>query len=171
MKTVLSLSSWPLVFFSGLLLTHFAFESERPMFGFALVYAGEVLLLLLLERYIPYERHWLLPDGETANNIAHTLLTKGAVQLFALVGAVFPMLTATVLQPFAGARFDLWPTAPPMPFQAAIAVVVAEFASTGRIGSPMKDCSSGAFTRCITALSGYGSSTQAASTLPIRCSR
>lgn len=127
MKTVLSLSSWPLVFFSGLLLTHFAFESERPMFGFALVYTGEVLLLLLLERYIPYERHWLLPDGETANNIAHTLLTKGAVQLFALVGAVFPMLTATVLQPFAGARFDLWPTAPPMPFQVAIAVVVAEF--------------------------------------------
>ena len=127
MKTVLSLSSWPLVFFAGLLLTHFAFESERPMFGFALVYAGEVLLLLLLERCIPYERHWLLPDGETANNIAHTLLTKGAVQLFALVGAVFPMLTATVLQPFAGARFDLWPTAPPMPFQVAIAVVVAEF--------------------------------------------
>lgn len=127
MKAALSLSSWPLVFFSGLILTHFAFESERPMLGFALVYAGEVLLLLLLERHIPYERHWLLPDGETANNIAHTLLTKGVVQLLALIGAVFPMLAATVLQPFADARFDLWPAALPMPFQVLIAVVIAEF--------------------------------------------
>jgi hypothetical protein len=43
------------------------------MLAFALVYAGEVLLLFLLERYIPYERRWLLADGETANDIAHTV--------------------------------------------------------------------------------------------------
>ncbi|MBN8953733.1 MULTISPECIES: sterol desaturase family protein [unclassified Rhizobium] len=126
MKTILSLSSWPLIFFSGLLLTCFAFASERPMLGFALVYAGEVLLLLLLERHIPYERRWLLPDGETANSIAHTLLTKGLVQLLALLGAIFPMLAAMVLQPLAGARFDLWPAALPMFLQVAMAVVIAE---------------------------------------------
>ncbi|MFK0166758.1 sterol desaturase family protein [Rhizobium sp. NPDC090279] len=127
MKTILALSSWPLVFFSGLLLTHLAFSSERPMLAFVLVYAGEVLLLFLLERYIPYERRWLLSDGETANDIAHTLLTKGLVQVVALLGAVFPMLAAMILQPLANARFDLWPTALPLLLQVAIAVVIAEF--------------------------------------------
>jgi len=85
------------VFFSGLLCTHFAFSSERPMLAFALVYAGEVLLLFLLERYIPYGRRWLLPEGETANDIAHTALTKGLVQIMALLAVVFPMFAATVL--------------------------------------------------------------------------
>ncbi|NTF40287.1 sterol desaturase family protein [Rhizobium rhizogenes] len=127
MKTILSFSSWPLVFFSGLLGAHFAFSSERPMLAFALVYAGEVLLLFLLERYIPYERRWLLADGETANDIAHTLLTKGLVQIVALLAVVFPMLAATVLQPLAGARFDAWPAAIPMPVQVTMAVVIAEF--------------------------------------------
>lgn len=89
MKTILSLSSWPLAFISGLLGAHFAFSSERPMFAFALIYPGEVLLLFLLERYIPYERRWLLPEGETANDIAHTALTKGLVQIMALLAVVF----------------------------------------------------------------------------------
>ncbi|MFS8048574.1 sterol desaturase family protein [Rhizobium sp. BR 314] len=127
MKAVLSLSSWPLVFFSGLLCTYFAFASERPMFAFALVYAGEVLLLFLLERYIPYERRWLISDGEMANDIAHTLLTKGLVQLMALLGAVFPMYTAILLLPFTGAQLNLWPTSIPMLLQVAMGVLIAEF--------------------------------------------
>ncbi|MGZ9718733.1 sterol desaturase family protein [Rhizobium miluonense] len=127
MRPILSLSSWPLVFFSGLLSTYFAFASERPMFAFALVYAGEVLLLFLLERYIPYERRWLLSDGEMANDIAHTLLTKGLVQLMALLGAVFPMFTAIVLLPLTGAQLDIWPMTLPMLLQVAMGVLIAEF--------------------------------------------
>lgn len=127
MKMFLSLISWPLVFFSGLLGAHFAFSSSRPMLAFVLVYAVAVLLLFLLERYIPYERRWLLADGETVNDIAHTILTKGLVQVLALLGALFPMLTATMLQPLLVARFDVWPVAMPAPLQVALAMIIAEF--------------------------------------------
>ncbi|NLS01482.1 sterol desaturase family protein [Rhizobium sp. P38BS-XIX] len=127
MKIFLSLISWPLVFFSGLLGAYFAFSSSRPMLAFVLVYAVAVLLLFLLERYIPYERRWLLADGETVNDIAHTILTKGLVQVLALLGALFPMLAATMLQPLLVARFDVWPVAMPALLQVALAVIIAEF--------------------------------------------
>jgi ornithine lipid hydroxylase len=126
-RYILAYLSWPLVFFSGLTGAYFAFAGDRPMLGFAAVYAGEVLLLFLLERTIPYEQRWLQADGETANDIAHTVLTKGLVQLAALAAAIFPMLAAGLLQPLAAMQFSLWPSSWPMIFQATLAVVIAEF--------------------------------------------
>jgi sterol desaturase/sphingolipid hydroxylase (fatty acid hydroxylase superfamily) len=126
-RYILAYLSWPLVFFSGLTGAHFAFAGDRPMVAFSAVYAGEVLLLFLLERTIPYEQRWLEADGETANDIAHTVLTKGLVQLAALSAAIFPMLAAGLLQPLAAMQFSLWPSSWPMIFQAALAVIIAEF--------------------------------------------
>ncbi|MNL22817.1 Fatty acid hydroxylase superfamily protein [compost metagenome] len=83
--------------------------------------------LFLLERYIPYETEWLQSDGETVNNIAHTLLTKGLVQLAATAAVLFPMLTAIFLQPLAAMKFDLWPSQLPMVVQVTLALMIAEF--------------------------------------------
>lgn len=126
-KRALAYLSWPLVFFSGLTGAYFAFAGERPMVVFSAVYAGEVLILFLLERAIPYEQRWLQADGETANDIAHTALTKGLVQLAALSAAIFPMLAAGLLQPLGAMQFSLWPSSWPMLFQAILAVIIAEF--------------------------------------------
>lgn len=126
-KRTLAYLSWPLVFFSGLTGAHFAFAGDRPMVVFSAVYAGAVLILFLLERAIPYEQRWLEADGETANDIAHTVLTKGLVQLAALAAAIFPMLAAGLLQPLAAMQFSLWPSSWPMIFQAILAVIIAEF--------------------------------------------
>ncbi|MBB3388004.1 sterol desaturase/sphingolipid hydroxylase (fatty acid hydroxylase superfamily) [Rhizobium sp. BK275] len=126
-KRALAYLSWPLVFFSGLTGAYFAFAGDRPMVAFSAVYAGEVLILFLLERAIPYEQRWLQADGETANDIAHTVLTKGLVQLAALSAAIFPMLAAGLLQPLAAMQFSLWPSSWPMLFQAPLAVIIAEF--------------------------------------------
>src|SRR5262245_19277201 len=98
-RYALTYLSWPLVFFSGLTGAYFAFSSDTPMVLFAAVYAAEVLLLFVLERIIPYEKGWLLPDGEMANDIAHTVLTKGLVELAALAAVIFPMVAAALLQP------------------------------------------------------------------------
>ncbi|MGO7733234.1 sterol desaturase family protein [Rhizobium leguminosarum] len=119
--------SWPLVFISGLTGAYFAFASDAPMVAFAAIYAGTVLVLFLLERIIPYEEQWLQPDGETANDIAHTVLTKGFVELVALAGVIFPMLAAALLQPIAAMQFTFWPSHWPMFFQASLAVIIAEF--------------------------------------------
>jgi sterol desaturase/sphingolipid hydroxylase (fatty acid hydroxylase superfamily) len=127
MKKIVSYLAWPFVFFSGLIGSHLAFSSPHPMAGFAGVYAAEVLLLVILERTIPYEPRWLKPDGETANDIAHTLLTKGLLQVVALAAVMFPMLAANVLTPLASLHFAVWPSSLPMVFQAALALLIAEF--------------------------------------------
>lgn len=44
MKTILSRSSWRLLFFSGLRRTHLALSKERPMLAFAPVHADEANL-------------------------------------------------------------------------------------------------------------------------------
>lgn len=126
-KQALTYASWPMVFFSGLAGSYVAFTSSHPITGFLAVYACAVMALFLLERYIPYEVEWLEGDGETATSIGHTLLTKGLVQLAAVAGAIFPMVTANVLQPLAAMRFDMWPSDLPMVVQVALAVTIAEF--------------------------------------------
>ena len=126
LKRILRYLSWPLVFFSGLLGSYFAFASTHPMIAFGTVYAAAVFVLFLLERYIPYERRWLLSDGETVNDIGHTLATKGLLQLAGLIAAVFPMYAANILQPLAALKFGLWPSDWPMVVQVALAVVIAE---------------------------------------------
>lgn len=126
-KRALTYSSWPMVFFGGLAGAYFAFTSNHPIGAFLAVYAGAVATLFLLERYIPYETQWLRSDGETVNSIAHTLLTKGLVQLAAVASVIFPMLTASFLQPLAAMKFDLWPSGLPLIVQVALAVMIAEF--------------------------------------------
>jgi sterol desaturase/sphingolipid hydroxylase (fatty acid hydroxylase superfamily) len=126
-KRALTYCSWPMVFFGGLVGAYFAFTSQHPITGFLAVYAGALMTLFLLERYIPYETQWLQSDGETVNSIAHTLLTKGLVQLAALASVIFPMLTAGFLQPLAAMKFDLWPSGLPLIVQVVLAVAIAEF--------------------------------------------
>ncbi|MBW6423860.1 sterol desaturase family protein [Rhizobium sp. XQZ8] len=126
-KQIVSYSAWPLVFFGGLTGAYFTFSGEHPLIAFSAVYAGAVAVLFLLERYIPYEGNWLEPDGETANDIAHTLLTKGLLEVAALLAAIFPMLAASILQPLVALQFSLWPSELPMIVQAALGVTIAEF--------------------------------------------
>ncbi|GGB04845.1 hypothetical protein GCM10011491_36200 [Brucella endophytica] len=126
-KSILSYCAWPLVFFSGLAGAYFAFASNHPIAAFSAVYAGEIAFLFFLERLIPYEGSWLQPDGETVNDIGHTLLTKGSLQIFALLGAIFPMLAAGFLHTISAMQFNLWPTGLPMVAQVALAVTIAEF--------------------------------------------
>ncbi len=126
-KHAISYTSWPLVFFGGLTGAYFAFSSAHPLIAFSGVYAGAVATLFLLERYIPYEGSWLESDGETANDIAHTLLTKGMLEIAALLAAIFPMLAASILQPLAALQFSLWPSELPMIIPAALGVTIAEF--------------------------------------------
>ncbi|MEI2300921.1 sterol desaturase family protein [Ensifer sp. MJa1] len=126
-RRLLRYLSWPLVFFLGLLGSSFAFASAHPMLAFAAVYAAAVFGLYVLERYIPYEKLWLQSDGETVNDIGHTLTTKGLLHLAGLIAVVFPMYAANILQPLAAFQFSIWPSAWPMPVQVALGVVIAEF--------------------------------------------
>lgn len=118
---------WPAFLVGGLVGTHFAFQSSTPLLWFNVVYLCVVALIALAERLMPYENDWLQPDGETFNNVAHTLLSKGAVQLFAAIGASLPMGIASVLQPLTAPHVGLWPDHAPLALQVVLGLVIAEF--------------------------------------------
>lgn len=127
MKALLAFCVWPGVFVFGLIGSYFAFASPHPILAFVIVYFIAFGLLALFERILPYEQVWLANDGETFNDVAHTLLTKGLVEALSGLSAIFPMLAAQILRPLAGLEFGIWPNSWPMFFQVVLAVVVAEF--------------------------------------------
>jgi sterol desaturase/sphingolipid hydroxylase (fatty acid hydroxylase superfamily) len=118
---------WPLFFASGLFGAYLAFQSSAPLLWFNVVYLGEVTLIALAERLMPYEKSWLAGDGETFNDVAHTLLNKGAVQILAAIGASLPIGVAILVQPVTAPHFELWPENLPMLLQVALGLVIAEF--------------------------------------------
>jgi sterol desaturase/sphingolipid hydroxylase (fatty acid hydroxylase superfamily) len=117
---------WPMFFALGLAGAYFAFQSSTPLLWFNVVYLPIVALIALAERIMPYERSWLSKDGETFNDVAHTLLTKGTVQLLAAIGATLPMGVATLATPFLSAPFPYWPHDWPLVLQIVLGLFVAE---------------------------------------------
>lgn len=123
---LLSYILWPALFGGGLLGAYCAFESDHPLLWFNVVYLAVAAGIAIFEYLMPYERDWLEPDGEIVNDIAHTLLTKGAVQVAASLGATFPILLAMIAQPRLDSDSGLWPAGWPMLLQVALALVIAE---------------------------------------------
>ncbi|MCR6480410.1 sterol desaturase family protein [Variovorax sp. ZS18.2.2] len=117
---------WPTLYGLGLFGAGLAFASHAPLSWFNLVYLSVALVIAVLERWMPHELRWLVDDGETPCNLAHTLLTKGGAQLAAAAAASAPMAVATIVRPSAPAMFDLWPAHWPLLAQVVLALVVAE---------------------------------------------
>ncbi|MGN7293270.1 sterol desaturase family protein [Rhizobium sp. SAFR-030] len=124
--SLVSRALWPLFFVTGLGGAYLAFQSSVPLLWFNVVYLAEVTLIALAERLMPYEKSWLAGDGETFNDVAHTLLNKGAVQILAAIGASLPIGVAILVQPVTAPHFELWPDNLPMLLQVALGLVIAE---------------------------------------------
>jgi sterol desaturase/sphingolipid hydroxylase (fatty acid hydroxylase superfamily) len=117
---------WPAIYGSGLLGVHEALTSAHPLLWFNVVYASVALSIGILERLMPHEVRWLEADGETANNLAHTLLTKGLVQIAVAAVTTLTMLTATAVEPANRAAPLLWPQHWPLFAQVMLGLAIAE---------------------------------------------
>jgi len=126
LRPFLSYVWWPLLYTGSLAGAGVAFASAAPLFWFNIVYFGLVAAIALLERLVPFRDAWLAHDGETLNDIGHTLLTKGLVQLAAAAGASFPLIVAFVTQPQAGNALAIWPAHWPLALQVVLALLIAE---------------------------------------------
>jgi ornithine lipid hydroxylase len=126
-RRIISYLIWPGIFCGGLIGAHFAFQSTSHLLWFNVVYLSVVATIALFERLMPYEETWLGGDGETFNNLAHTLLSKGGVQIAAAIGTSAPMAVAILAQPVFVPPVRLWPDAWPMFFQVVLGLVIAEF--------------------------------------------
>lgn len=127
LRSLASILLWPALFFGGLVSTGLAFATSTPVLWFNVVYVSVAAIIAVFERIMPYEPTWLTADGETFNNLGHTLLTKGVVQIAAAFGASFPMLVAVVAQPFFGSQPHIWPQHWSMLSQVVLGLVIAEF--------------------------------------------
>jgi sterol desaturase/sphingolipid hydroxylase (fatty acid hydroxylase superfamily) len=126
LSNLLSWLLWPLLYGSGLLGVHEALTSAHPLLWFNVVYVSLALVIGVLERVMPHERQWLEADGETAANLAHTLLTKGLVQLAVAVVTTLTMLAAASVEPANRGMSPLWPQQWPLVAQVILALAIAE---------------------------------------------
>lgn len=125
MPRVIEYLLWPLLFGGGVIFVAAGIDGEHPVIWFNIVYLVFAIAIALLERLLPHERAWLRRDGQTFANIAHTLLSKGTVQI-----AVFVTISVGLADAFNSAEvvpYRIWPHGWPMIFQVLLALVIAEF--------------------------------------------
>ena len=108
-----------------LAVSAYGFSVDRPIIYFNIAYAFLIVALLLLERWMPHEKKWESPDGQTLANIAHTLTSKGTVQCIMIFSAAIGL--AEVITPVAQPGYSVWPRDWPMWAQVSLGLVTAEF--------------------------------------------
>lgn len=83
-KLVRSLA-WPALLVSCCGILAVGFTREQTTLFFNISYLWIVLCLFLLERVLPYREDWRAPDGQIVQDLAHSLLNKGLVQLLIVI--------------------------------------------------------------------------------------
>ena len=73
--------TWPGLLLSCCAILAYGFAQGRATLYFNLSYAWIVLWLLWLEYRLPYRADWRRPDGQIFQDLAHSALNKGVVQL------------------------------------------------------------------------------------------
>lgn len=126
LRLALTYTLWPLFLCSALFLTWYAMQdSDHDVLWFNIVYLCFAAVIGGTERILPHERAWLEDDQQTFVNLAHTLLSKGLVQVVVVFSATVGL--AELIQPAAGSTDRFWPGNWPMPLQILLGLVVAEF--------------------------------------------
>jgi sterol desaturase/sphingolipid hydroxylase (fatty acid hydroxylase superfamily) len=96
----------------------------------SLLWSATLLVLVPLERIIPHERRWLVPDGQLPHDVGHTLLGSvvgsrvGAVVVDGIAAGVGAVGAVAV---GASASFLVWPAGWPLMEQLALAYVAIDF--------------------------------------------
>lgn len=125
LKYLISWVSWPGLFTICMLITWFGAQQGWLLLYFNIAYIFLMLSLFFLERWMPHEREWHNPDGQTLASILHTLSSKGTVQGILIFGGVIGL--AELITPLSQEGYSIWPRDWPMWAQVCLGVVSAEF--------------------------------------------
>jgi sterol desaturase/sphingolipid hydroxylase (fatty acid hydroxylase superfamily) len=100
-------TAWPGLLLSSGAILWFGFSAGREVLYFNLSYAWIVAWLFLLEARLPYKPAWRDDDGQLVQDLSHTLLNKGLVQLLivelmalGIIGNEHHTATANLALPF-----------------------------------------------------------------------
>ena len=122
MRFILSCIWWPLLFGTAMWLIALGMEGNQTFLVFNAVFLSFAAIVGVLERVLPHERAWHNPDGQIVQDIAHTILTKGTVQVMIVFSAVIGIADLTQAEAAAW-----WPVHWPMVAQAFLGLLIAEF--------------------------------------------
>jgi sterol desaturase/sphingolipid hydroxylase (fatty acid hydroxylase superfamily) len=122
-RIALSFLWWPMLLASCLAFLALGLARNAGPLYFNISYAALATALFLLERWRPHEHEWLENDGQMGPDLAHTVLTKGLVQLAVVAGATVGISRALGSRAAGG----LWPEHWPLAVQIVLGLVVAEF--------------------------------------------
>jgi len=117
--------TWPGLFVLCMLITVYGFNNDHPVLFFNLAYIFLILSIFFLERWMPHEQEWRRKDGQIFADIAHTLSSKGTVQVLLIFGGTIGL--ADYIKPVAEEAYGIWPRDWPMWAQVCLGVVAAEF--------------------------------------------
>jgi len=121
MRRFFSAVLWPGLMGICITLNAMAMQSARPMLHFNMIYFGLAATLLLLERFMPFERNWHASDSQVGPDLAHTILNKGLIQI-----AVATITAMGIAQSVDAAPSLFWPETWPMAAQVVLGLVIAE---------------------------------------------
>ncbi|MCB9983543.1 MAG: sterol desaturase family protein [Rhodospirillales bacterium] len=124
-KYLLSWVLWPGLFGLCMVIAGYGFSHDAPVLYFNMAYVFLILSLFFLEKWMPYEREWLKPDGQNTASILHTISSKGSVQLLFLFSGVIGL--ADYITPMDQEGYSVWPRDWPLWAQVILGMVAAEF--------------------------------------------
>lgn len=116
---------WPALLLGAIGITLWGAQQGSIILYFNLAYLSLIVSLFFLEKWLPFEREWLKPDGQNIPSLLHTLTSKGTVQgLFAVSAAIG---IAQYIVPLAEYEDGFWPMHWWLPAQVLLGLVIAEF--------------------------------------------
>ncbi|MFT3811081.1 MAG: sterol desaturase family protein [Micropepsaceae bacterium] len=122
MRRTLSYLLWPGLLAGAMAINAYGMSTDMPILWLNISYFGLALALFVLERVMPHETAWNANDGQLWPDIAHTLLSKSAVQVLIVVPAITGI---GALASDEGAAW--WPREWPVALQVVLGLVIAEF--------------------------------------------
>ncbi len=127
LKRLLPPVAWPALLSASLFLTWLGFQAGfDPEMVVLVVYLMLALAILGLEWLMPHERSWQTSDGQTGNDLLHTVFGS-AVPEFLAKGLVILLFSNLAMHMATGSPGSLWPRDWFFPVQVALAVFVADF--------------------------------------------
>ena len=124
-KYYISWITWPALFAICMAITIYGAAQDMLLIYFNVAYVLLMVSLFFLERWMPHERIWEKPDGQTIASILHTLSSKGTIQLLLIFGGVIGL--AELFAPLINSYDGIWPAAWPLWAQVTLGVAAAEF--------------------------------------------
>jgi len=124
-KYILSWVYWPFLVILGIVITGYGFAQGHPVLFFNIAYIALVLIIWHLELFMPHEKEWLRPDGQNFAAIAHTISSKGSVQVLLLSSGVIRL--SQYLTPASEPGYGIWPRDWPIWVQVIMGLAAAEF--------------------------------------------